>query len=247
MRKSELYIVADQTDASALPLINDAISSLASACRADPWQLEPLEAGVRTIRLIGFGADSSSSVELKPLSGSPLPLVSPSSGVGLLSLGLSRVFEERMASGCRCPDLLIFAKARSFDGMGAWLSSLAQFDWGWTSIYLLDDGAESEAEALSASLYAKDGNGRVIGCDEFLRLSGKLASTIDFGWAIEAPISEPFVPPKGAIWVARGGAEVAKGVTPECFGFLRAQGIFRPTDHYWTEGMSQWALVSAHP
>jgi len=248
MGRSELYIVSDLTNSPALPLVNNAVSWLANECRADPWQLEAFESGARHVQLIGFGAETASSAIWNPLSTEALPLLVPSAGVGLLSHGLRRVIESRLASGVDYPDLLVFASSRSFEGLKAWLHSLAQFKWGWMSIYLLDDGGESDAKALLDSFYSDihsiTGNGRVISAEEFRGLSGDLRSTIDFGWYVESPLVEPTVPPKGSVWIARNGVQIAKAITPESVRFLRIENLFKSSDHYWAHGMAAWGVLS---
>lgn len=250
MGRSELYIVSDQTNAAAIPLVNDAIAGLAALCRASPWELECFESGARRATLVCYGEESSSSVDWNPLSAGTLPVVVPSGGVGSLAHGLRRVLELRLKAEPRLPDVLIFASSRSFESIKPWLHSLAQFEWGWMSIYLLDEGAESAAKALLESVYAEvhaiTGNGRVIPAEEFRRLSGDLSSTIDFGWYMESPLVSPVVPPKGAVWVAREGAMIAKGITPEALRFLLKEAIFKPTDHYWKQGMAAWGLLAQH-
>lgn len=248
MRRSDLYIVSDQTNSSVLPSVNDAISRLADACRASPDALERLECGSMRIRLVGFGADGCSTEDWNPLSAKPLPVVAPAVGVGLLSNGLRRVLELKLASDAKLPDVLIFANSRSFEGVDRWLHALSQFDWGWMSIYLLDEGAESDAKALLDSLYSEihsmTGNGRVISAEEFRGLSGDLQSTIDLGWFMESPLTKPVVPPKGSVWIAREGVQVANGITAEAVRFLLRERVFRPTDHYWTHGMGAWGVLA---
>lgn len=248
MRRSDLYIVSDRTNAPALALVNDAISGLAASCRADPGQLEYFESGARRAHLVEYGQDRAGSSDWNPISSTTLPLVTSSAGVGLLSHGLRRVLELRLVSDARFPDLIIFASARSFKGITLWIHSLAQFEWGWTSIYLLDDGAESDAKSLLNGLNSggdsMTGNGRVVSADEFRRLSGDLRSTIDFGWHAELPLTAPAVPPKGSVWVAREGVQIAKAITPEAVRFLFEQQVFRSTDHYWAHGMAAWGVLA---
>jgi hypothetical protein len=250
MGRSDLYIVSDQTNQSALPLVNDSLSRLADACRADPCSLERLESGSLRVRLVCFGPDKCSTDDCNPLSANPLPVVSPTGGVGLLSDGLRRVLELRLSSDAKLPDVLIFANSRSFEGVDRWLHSLSQFEWGWMSIYLLDEGAESDAKALLDCLYREihsiTGNGRVISANEFRRLSGELRSTMDLGWFAESPLTTPVVPPKGSVWVARNGVQIANGITPEAVLFLKNQDLFKPTDHYWTHGMAAWGVLADH-
>ena len=140
--------------------------------------------------------------------------------------------------------MLIFARSRSFVGLNPWIGALSQFEWGWSTIYLLDEGAESEAENLIMSLYAKTGNGRVVPAREFRDLHGEILETTDFWWRVEAPVKQSIAPPKGVFWVSRDGAVIADQIAPECFAFLCTEGLFKATDQYWTHGMTAWAPIA---
>lgn len=244
MRRSDLYIVYDRAATSALPSVNDAISRLSDLCRADPLSLEQFDCGSRRAQLIGFGDGQISASDWNPLSVGRLPVVKPASVAGLLTDAIRSVLEARLAYESGGPDLLVFASSRSFEGVTPWLHSLSQFRWGWNSIYLLDAGAEQEARALLESLCHKDGDGRFVDAEEFRGLSGDIRSTIDFGWMIEAPLKEPVVPPKGSVWIAREGVQVANGITAEAVRFLLRERVFRPTDRYWTHGMGAWGVLA---
>jgi hypothetical protein len=69
---------------------------------------------------------------------------------------------------------------------------------------------------------------------------------MDLGWFAESPLTTPVVPPKGSVWVARNGVQIANGITPEAVLFLKNQDLFKPTDHYWTHGMAAWGVLADH-